>query len=81
MSHTDFNMLIAVSVWVLFNTIRAEVLSDPDSNIVNEQPVKAKSALKAHDNPEAVTQWRQTGTEKGGQSRGMQSAQSCPDGS
>ena len=74
-------MLIAVSLWVLFNAVRAEVLSDPDSNVVSEQPVKAKSAFKAHDNPEDVTQWQQTGTDNGRQTQGTESAQVCPDGS
>lgn len=72
-SHTDFDVLIAVSLWFFCITARAEVLSDPDSNAVNEQPARGKSALKAHDNPEAVTKWQQTGTDDGKQSRGTES--------
>ena len=78
MSHTDFIVLIAVSVWLFLITTRAEVLSDPDSNTVNEQPARGKPALKAHDKPgaeaEAVTQLQQAGVEDGGQSEGTRSA-------
>ena len=66
-------MLIAVSVWVFGNIIRAEAFGDPDSNIVTEQPARGKSALRAHDNPEAVTEWQQTGADDGRQSWGMES--------
>lgn len=76
LSHTDFIVLIAVALWVFSITIRAEVLSDPDSNVVNEQPARGKSALKAHDNPEAVTQWQQTGAKDGRQTQGLRSAHS-----
>ena len=71
LSHTDFIMLIVVSLWIFFITTRAEVLSDPDSNVVNEQPARGKSALNAHDNPEAVTKWQQTGAEDGGPTQGL----------
>ena len=73
MSHTDFIVLIAVLVWLFLVTTRAEVLSDPDSNIVNEQPARGKPALKAHDKPKAVTQLQQAGVEDGGQSQGIRS--------
>ena len=66
-------MLTAVSVWVFGNITRAEAFGDPGSNIVTEQPARGKSALRAHDNPEAVTEWRQTGADNGRHSRGMES--------
>ena len=72
LSHTNIDWLMPVSVWIFFITTRAEVLSDPDSKVVDEQPGRAKSALKAHDNPEAVTQWQQSAAEDGRQSQGMQ---------
>ena len=71
LSHTNTDLLILVLVWIFFITIHAEVLSDPDSKVVNEQPGRGKSALKAHDNPEAVTQWQQSSAEDGRQSQGM----------
>ncbi len=67
-------MLIAVAIWVFCITIRAEVLSDPDSNVVKERPARGKSDLEAHDNPEAVAQWQETGTDDALESRGMNSA-------
>ena len=74
LSHTNFLVLIAVSIWIFLITTHAEVLSDPDSNVVDEQPARGKSALKAHNNPEAVTRWQQAGNEDGGQSQGILSA-------
>ncbi len=78
-SHTDFNVLIAVAISVFCITICAEVLSDPDSNVVKERPARGKSDLEAHDNPEAVAQWQETGTDDATQSRGMVSAHNCLD--
>ena len=79
LSLTDFNVLIAVAIWVFYITIRAEVLSDPDSNLVKAQTARGKSALKAHDNPDAVNQWQETGADEARQSRGMESAHTCLD--
>ena len=66
-------MLTAVSVWIFGNITRAEAFGDPDSNIVTEQPARGKSALRAHDTPEAVTEWQQTGADNDRQSQGMES--------
>ena len=74
-------MLLAVSIWVFLTTIRAEVLSDPDSNAVNEQPARGKSALQAHDNPEAVEKWQHAGADDGRQTQGIPRAHTLSDGS
>lgn len=73
LSHTKLNVLIAVSVWVFCNITHAEAFGDPDSDIVTEQPARGKSALRAHDNPEAVTEWQQTAPNNDRKSRGMES--------
>lgn len=72
-------LILAVSTLILFLTTLAEALSDPDSDVVKEQPARGKSALKAHDNPEAVIQWQQTGTDDGRQSQGTGRPHVCLD--
>ena len=72
-----FNVLIAVSLWVSCITVRAEVLSDPNSKGVSEQSARGKSTLNAPDNPEVVTKSQRTGTDDERPSRGMGSVHTC----
>ncbi|KAF6234991.1 hypothetical protein HO173_006921 [Letharia columbiana] len=73
--HNRWLRFICLSVWVFFITTHAEVLSDPDSNLVKEQTAGGKSALKAHDSPEAVSRWQQASAEDGRQSRATSAVQ------
>ena len=75
-------MIIIVSIWIFCITIRAEVLSGPDGNVVGEEAAREKSgALKAHDHPEDRTRKQQAGVEDDRQSRGMKDVHARFDGS
>lgn len=78
---SDFD--VVVSIWFLCITTLAEVLSDRDGNVVKEKPARGEAALKAHDNPEAISRWQQTGRDADRQSRGMERVHTwlCLDGS
>ncbi|KAM0806437.1 hypothetical protein BDR22DRAFT_829023 [Usnea florida] len=73
--HNRWLRLLCLSVWISGNITRAEAFGDPDSNIVTEQPARGKSALRAHDTPEAVIEWQQTGADNGRQSQAASTVQ------